>query len=957
MATSVISDLYQRYKLGTKRVVSWLAETASTRKKQSSEAALTERYARRNHAATNGSTVAISTKDLLDLAQHIVSTAADQPPPRDIDSIIIVLKDVISGRKEYAVWYAQKNTKNGSEHLSQDRSHRHFVEVLQESLQLIKQVREVSGTVSASATRPSNRGRGKGKGKGKSKQTGVETPQGPTDDEVSLNVLCNIYSGVSVVEQTDDLERNPVSGRHTVSEPPNAMKSARGTPDSTFELESTEEDKAFALWCFLKDCNNIRTYVATLWSELRDGKLSARIASQVSGAAFSFYKEATQDFTADFPDLASYERLAEFLDIQFTGTGLNVETLVCKDQQLSAVADTSGDALKLLCIPAFTGLLALRHAIGNLSKEGPVSNHADIATALSYADSCHPLIKAVLTSMGELSVLFLSEERRKDLHGYDGFIQVLAQCLLTYKPLAIESVLIFQVGMDVYDMLNTRLMPQYMALVMAKDFTKDSLQRYEDEVSQVQDFDTFGPQSKDSDTRDLCKRVITSGVEKPLIDRPETDIRSENDELLMKFSVIFHNFPTMAGRTAATIAYLKHLDGVQACNEGATVLVTAHLYTACLKTGLLRRPWRDMDFVIERHGAKTLGIRESGVAPPMLSAARNYALALGADLKEVTKARTTNGEAKERVKLPTHRRNFRDSLVHFQSTSLHLSTIAEVHGTNKRLGFSQGDTFRKTLYRVAQSYMADDCQDVDAGIWKQWRLVHKLTPCELLTVFKQSLVADEIDVKFDYHNFFLHCAHILDSLRDDKVDIMRSVYGLKPNVPALEMVNDILWDAAKLERSGGSIKADNSLLGFIARMMRETDWLSRGMQNKKENPSGFYLDHALEMSGGGHPAVPGLEAMFASMDASFISAESQVRMRMQGTKIDFERLAGFVDHVPDDAEFEQRQKELDKWEKEKVPMAEQVRRLFSSTTKEEAAKAAEGVAGEKNVRTAGAEGQ
>lgn len=230
----------RRYKTGTKHVVQWLANAALQQGDGNILSILN---------ALENSSAKLSTQNLVELSKVLAQgAAADRLAPEGIGDTILVLGDVIAGRRECANWYSQKPTA-GPDSTHEDRSHKHFVGVLQHVLQCLKD------TV-RNSRRPDRTDREAG------------------DDASPRQKLVNVYQALFVEEPQVEI-------------PSATWKKKKRRKSSRIpmkvELESDgDTDKDFELWCFLRECYNIRQFVRDTWLMQQRGELSVDAASQVS---------------------------------------------------------------------------------------------------------------------------------------------------------------------------------------------------------------------------------------------------------------------------------------------------------------------------------------------------------------------------------------------------------------------------------------------------------------------------------------------------------------------------------------------------------------------------------------------------------------------------------------------------------------------------------------------------
>lgn len=241
----MVPDLNARYKTGTKHVVQWLANAALQQGERDIFSILP---ALEDHSAK------LSTQNLVDLSKLLVQGAAtDKLAPEGIGDTILVLGDVIAGRRECADWYSHKPTtsRTNSSSVTEDQTHKHFIGVLQHVLQHLKDTVRNSRLPDTTTT---------------------------TNREAEGNVsqrrkLVNVYQALFVEEPQVEI-------------PSSTARKKKRKPSRVpvkVELESDgAAEKDFELWCFLRECYNIRHFVRDTWLRQQRGEISVDVASQVS---------------------------------------------------------------------------------------------------------------------------------------------------------------------------------------------------------------------------------------------------------------------------------------------------------------------------------------------------------------------------------------------------------------------------------------------------------------------------------------------------------------------------------------------------------------------------------------------------------------------------------------------------------------------------------------------------
>jgi hypothetical protein len=132
MYDHTLASLNQSYKIGTNHVENWLVK------------AVRERCDFLGiQCSLDAKPTRTPSLDLIKLAKELLSGCRKElPPPRDVDMIITLINNVISGRREAAQWH-QQVAKDQRAHRA-DYAHNRFREVLGELLEILQQIQTAS---------------------------------------------------------------------------------------------------------------------------------------------------------------------------------------------------------------------------------------------------------------------------------------------------------------------------------------------------------------------------------------------------------------------------------------------------------------------------------------------------------------------------------------------------------------------------------------------------------------------------------------------------------------------------------------------------------------------------------------------------------------------------------------------------------------------------------------------
>ncbi|KAK4548236.1 hypothetical protein LTR36_010106 [Oleoguttula mirabilis] len=793
MATSPLPDLYQRYKTGTRHVVQWLANTTRQCCADDSilpDVSLGNPARKRDEKAP----AVISAGDLVRLARRLFqqSTPA-RPAPSGINSAISILTNVIAGRRECGAWYKGCSTDASGEKQDKDASHQHFINALSEVLDHLKQ------TLSNSK-RPAQ---------------GSERPHGSAADPIG-DALTNAFSALLVEEPSASFQNQPKGKKKKTRGPAKATKLA-----VAFELEVGQDD-VFALWCFLKGCHEIRTFVRTTWEEYYRRNLELLTATQLTDVAFNLIRQAAEEFARHFPELGDFNRVADRFNVRITASGETIEAFDCDTAGLHMTTASVVEARELLCAPAWSVANILRRIL-----IGFEDRSLEFFDASSHIKAGHLLGEVIFHAIDELQKLRVDPARLEDINGGDTFMRMTMEFLANSSTLHLDFVVAVQIYMDIYDALGrstTRLVRVYNHIRAAcVESARLSLANFRTTAIALPEASKYGEKFADFPQSKGIERSLSKAFGAPMRDWECPMSAEECDEITQSTRKTLMYFPVMSGYLATVHMQRKQETGLRVCNFGAVVHATAHLYKACRDAGLLSTRWQDMDFVILQQGAKRLGLRTSGDTTKLvLTAAKNYGMALGVELRDYVRLRlrSQNG-ATHRIALPEYSVVMM-KLERMQRTSAYAIAVGECTASYRSLGPASSDAASAScaaLHQFARKVLADPTSEVEETLRRQWDQSRDLRPVQLLSLLRTHLSAQQDSIAFDYHKFFTRCATLLYTLRADvesEVRRLRLSRGLGRDYMLYELVDEILWQTADAESLGHRVSGPNTLLGQVA---------------------------------------------------------------------------------------------------------------------------------------------
>ena len=727
MADQAISDLYERYKSGTKQVVQWVAETANDQRAGAAPSKKPQRA------------ITLSTSELLRLAERIADNAnPKRAPPTGIAVIISVLSSVISGRRECATWYRLK-----AELLARDKdkSHEYFVGVLEAVFGYLWHARERS-----LAPKPGKQG----------KQRKEQSGKSLTAREAE-SVLANDFTRLTVEEtlaEDDDEDAG-------VQQP---GVSPLGPAHIEYQLEAQKEDADFALWCMFKECSTIRNFVRESWEAHANGAPGLAIVSEVADKAFALVHLAVDAFIAEFPDLATFPEIAKHLSINVATDGQTVESFRWKGTETGQGGGEREGVAELLCIPAYVSMMLLRaRHLAAAEYDVPRMDELD-----ALIEGSHPITDRLLetTEMCDLLMNHVEEWLGSGVP-LDVFYHDALMYTKSHRPLPLYAVIDVQIYMDIIDVLGSPSMEGLRYLLHCRNNISKSIAIYENRAQYLLDAEQYPGLAFQTPLRETCKHRISIALGETF-ERPKgEDFNGPQDwRNLPAFAPLLLNLPVLCGWFVHAIERPSYLDGIGTSNNGFLLFMAAHAYNACQHAGLLKGKWEDMEFLIRTQGPERLRLWSPAAGTWSLQqAAKHYDLALGVDLRQLYDSKHGRKPAGSRIPLPSPEQVNKRAVRFAPTLAYYGSMVEERDGDDGTLENTEPRHVRGALYRMVKKLMADRSFHVDDQIRKQWAATKTLTPVQLLSLLQASLIADELQQAFDYRALFNRCASLMSALK------------------------------------------------------------------------------------------------------------------------------------------------------------------------------------------------
>lgn len=740
MASPHIAGRYVLYKEGTARVVRWLTTNASSC----------------SIACANATCQAvISTRDLLRFARAI----ANAQSPVDIPTAILeLLADVITGRQICANWYAGQVPGVSTEDAtidSSNKSHTHFVGVLQDIYDMLKSARKSQKAEKASI-----------------KPKAAASKETEADAKESL---ANLFVGLELEQPSD----NPLGHAPPQSATDSPEDSAAANAaDSSLELDDHAE-KEFALWCFLKDLQEIRVYLRENWEDYAKGGVSFLAVSSLTDTAFGVMRRADAALVQAHPEFKQLQGVLDCLDVTLASRN---DMLCMVTRQSLGQQDIGKEAADLLCplgacnvLQFYAMWISLESSDqqpahdpkapppqAELDKElepqtsdpdGHKPQPSTAKTALA-AISYHPFAATLLLLTGQIARLNVAEHIKSDEH-LDEFLEGLVQMKHTGE-FRMWLIVACQTYMDIFDSIKHRSevgLNELARVVKQSKVISDKYLSFTNTSSRVGD---------DALTKNiraqLCNDLeLVQCVTQP---RMRDNVSVQHDELLGReveyARSLYRDMPVLAGVRLSWHKQIMLSVGIRIANKRWSILGIAHLYKALKHYKLIESDWKDMDWFIDLQSKNKAFVREMGSNADPFALLRHFELAMGIPVGATA---TAPNSRKTNITLSDVRS--RRKSVRMGSDFLY--AMQERWEADRQLGCSRGEIIDVVLRAMREKKAAGGVSG------KRPKQVHRenadVTGLQLLHTYKDLVVNDEPELNFDYIRFWMSCTEVLVMIR------------------------------------------------------------------------------------------------------------------------------------------------------------------------------------------------
>jgi hypothetical protein len=744
-----IRNRYKAYKEGTESLVRWITRKAS---RYSNAAEVLRQLAGPGRGAT-----ILTTRDLITLTKLVVANGAVEIP----EDILKITQDVVAEREVCANWY--KNQNMNGELTASDKTHAYFIDTLHEIHHILESARHANAL--------------------RAQEYPQKSPQPPSESiHTAFN---NLFQHLEVEEPVE----NPL-GTTT-----GTVEGFTAADKLAFQLERQKGDKAFAIWCLLEDFKAVREYIAGVWKDYRAGRKSLLAAGAITESAFGLMRHANEDFANGNGDVATYQAMIAFLEEEMLlpikddrastdDKSSKSETMDHEDTRKTAGRRKSCAVQNqdmLLCREAGKLFEALIHAFrGGVTDAGSLPPSCLLGTESPlgvFGDTLLKLVPAIQQCAGDTV-----DYRRDHNLVFDEFLSALVNHALDsgFSQVPVWLVAAGQSYQEIYAVLNGKMSRG------SKDL-RSYLHQIRPNVKEAQGiFKLIPTRNPQKVQRNMWLLRIGDDSFSAQFDASKqldqiAEAQNWNFTSETFLAVLAHFLSLYPCMVNYHCRYFMQGVGRQFLSDGMSVNMTAHLFKAGQRYGLIKSTWEDMEFILANHVTYTPG--RPGTQPivpkpskrddpfQMVASLRTTLGYPPVDLDKALRPRLVDDPGHKWRKL-THR----SDLLHAMPETSH--GVRHLQSTD-----------REFINIVLRKLRDSESKGKNKGR----STATKYTLVELLVTYEKHLTAEEPGLNFDYIGFFRHCCGDLEAL-----SILYRPKHLSSELH--ELVDYLLWTAADVVR-------------------------------------------------------------------------------------------------------------------------------------------------------------
>jgi hypothetical protein len=358
--------------------------------------------------------------------------------------------------------------------------------------------------------------------------------------------------------------------------------------DTIYELESSDEDKSFAIFCLLKDLTDIRHLVRQTWAEYREKQVALTTAAVTMNTAITLFRRLSESFVAEFPEFDEHCKIISYLTTAYQDP--NGET----GEDFGSYTGTGFRLHSRIFFCAHTSEL-----LNGMVLSGPElpSHQQNSHKFVKYTKDEEELLKC-LSVLGVLAADHVEGCFKED--------QLIKAISITQKVKKVYTWVVFAVQL----LVDTRRVVNKELDRCLKDFSH--LQQWlSTTVNETLRFGGVGGWYKlNSSSLLKCREDLEYLCRVQQV----MDIHLEDRSVHYNWGpfFLFRNHPMLPGLLIQRFLAYFHALGVELTGEQTSILATIHLYNAAQQSGRMSKSkeYIDLEKIISWQGSSYLFVGE-----------------------------------------------------------------------------------------------------------------------------------------------------------------------------------------------------------------------------------------------------------------------------------------------------------------------------------------------------------
>lgn len=758
MVPDFLSNKYLQYKEDTNKFITWLLDTAKKyghtesnplpkstpitarlKGRARKDAQKAASMPNRKKTEVRGK---VSLQDIAHLARTIVTNIDRKNPVRVPQYVLKHARNAIDARRKFIEWF-QTQAVDQPALQENNKRHAYFVQVLEEALNTL------TPYVTASL-----------------KETAVPVQSTSSKTaEVGGKTLNNLFENLEMYDPEDqDLLGAAVIDVQDVGTAQDAQQTQE---KELYELEGSEAETQFAIFCVLQDVHCIQDFVIETWQHYKSGEIDLVTASITTNTAINFVHDAEEQLMVSYPQLTDYLKILEAFYPSTKALRPRIEHEPGRpDAHSSSAASGYSSTLTDFAIGSdhdfdeaeylYTRPYILLYIFRNQVRASP--SEVFVSSKEARGDVYDPLADRSQMCLGEKDkedsyvlrhvlpeVLLLTQ---LVVPAEDEFSQGIRQ-VLSGDVIPLWVVFAYQIYLDIHRTLRDQVARGLEELRVAKTQMKATLKDYFENEKSMLDcgWSKDGAhllRELDEILEEWIEEDAFSKMKEKMYSRPLTGPLDRPYYLLSQH-------PLLCGTLLLDIRLRLQDPGIIMVNGWGSILCGAHLYNAARKEGYLPMAWPDVEAFIAIHSPELIFV---GKAPSSSDdyfkrfclAAGMTAAVLGRGQRHSKQLQSKNGSRKIGVESPISK---------LLKSLHHLTPEVEI----------DVHIVSKMLTNVSQKAKRNSA--LTSPLFNQWNQTHKLTKVQLLAIVRQSLANEQPMLHFDYAAMHHRCRHLFTRIRSE----------------------------------------------------------------------------------------------------------------------------------------------------------------------------------------------